>query len=87
MPSLVSDSEYEKQEKALNDKLKSLNEKSDNALIEEIVSREEKEDDQEVQIRCRISRRLLDEMLDEYEEGEMTWDEALKEFFAAMKQI
>lgn len=78
MEEVESMGEYEKQEKALKEKLKKIGKGSGSKILKNISVEEKMRDDKEAQMRCRIIRKVVDEALDMYREGEMNF-ESMKE--------
>lgn len=61
--------------------LKKVAEKTKSPVAQELVK------DEDYNAAICAARQLLDEAIDEYQEGEMTWDEVVKDLAANLKAI
>ena len=72
---------YEVRKTALKKKLGKLSSKSD--LLKKISHKENKEYDE----KCELARKVVWEALEEYEEGDYTWDEMVSEIHKSLKAL
>ncbi len=78
-----SESDYDKQQKALAKKLEKMPSKAAKRKAKSIG----KEYNKEAKEKGRLARMILDEGLDMFYEGEMTFDEMVEDTYKAMKKI
>lgn len=84
---LTEPGDWEKQQKAINDTILKAAKTSKSEILKTTAKEIKAENDPEIRNRCRIVRMLIDEMLSEYEEGEVTFKEAIDDLYKALKEI
>jgi len=88
MPTLLDDtSSYQEQEKAFQKYTSKFAKTTKSDLLKKVSTETASQDDQDTKNRCRLAYMLVEEMLDEYKEGEMTWEEAVDDLMKALKTI
>ena len=66
MTHIISMDNYDEMNKGLNDAIKKAADKSDSKILQEVSDEIDREDDADVEMRCRILRRIVDKGLEEY---------------------
>lgn len=79
--------DYKKEQEEISKALKIAQKKSDSKILKDLVKENEGKKDKEVQRRCDMVGMLVHEMLEQYEEGEMTFSEAVEDLYKALKQV
>lgn len=77
--------DWMKEEEAIHKKIEELASKSKGfkSLSEDI----ERDDDNDVKTKCKLTRRVFGESLEMYEEGEMTYQEFIEDFKKSCEAI
>jgi len=75
--------DYKKQQQALAKKLEKMPSKAAKKKAKQINKKYNKE----AQAKCGLVRMVMDEGLDMYREGEMTFEEMIEDTYKAMKKI
>jgi hypothetical protein len=80
-PTALGVDKYEDKRQEMASKLRKLAPKSD--LLRKVAAKENRVDDK----RCEIARKLFWEALDEYEEGEYSWEKFCREINKSLKAL
>lgn len=84
---IKSQDDYENMQKAVSDHLQKAAEKSDSKALAEAAKEADYEDDPEREELCTVVRRLVDESLDMYEDGEMSFKEMVDDLTKALQAV
>ena len=79
----ISEEEFEKQREAASKKIKGINTKVAKKITEEKAI----EKDETSQIKVMTARKIFSESIDMFEDGDMKWDEMVKDLIATLKEI
>lgn len=81
----MTDTAWMKEEKEIHKKISELasSSKGFKSLNTDIT----RDEDPDVETKCKLSRRVFSETLDMYEDGEMTYDEFCEDFYKSCKAI
>lgn len=66
---------------AIMEKLRAIAKKTKSPVAQELAK------DNEYGEACSIAHQLFNEMFEEFEEGEMTWEEAIKDLYENLKAV
>lgn len=66
---------------AIMEKLRAIAKKTKSPVAQELAK------DNEYNEACSIAHQLFSEMFEEFEEGEMTWEEAIKDLYENLKAM
>ena len=83
MDELISESDFDKQRAAVAKKIKGINTK----VAKEITKEKERRDDSEVKINVMTAEKIFNESIDMYRDGDMEWDEMVKDLVDTLKKI
>lgn len=79
--------EFKKKQEEINKALKIASKKTDSKLLDEVVKEQTLEADPDIQKKCSMAHMLFDEMLCQFEEGYMSFKDAVDDLYKALKQI
>lgn len=85
--SIGSNDDYEKMQKGIKDTLQKAAKNSESKILKEHVDEMEREDDPDVEKKCRMVHMLVDEGLDMYECGDMEFGEMIADLCKALNAI
>ena len=83
MDELISESDFDKQRAAVAKKIKGMNTK----VAKEITKEKERRDDSEVKVNVMTAEKIFNESIDMYRDGDMEWDEMVKDLVDTLKKI
>lgn len=78
---------FKKQQEMIEKKLKELGKKSNSVVIKKMNSESDISDNTEIQARMSLVRRITNESLEMVREGDMSFDEAIKDIISNIKLI
>lgn len=86
-PMSTSESDYQKQEKAIKTKLNSAAKGSDSEILKDVAKEVDRENDDDINQNCRMVNKLVNEGLDMYREGDMEFADMIDDLCKALKAI
>ncbi len=84
---ILTSKDFEKSKKEMDDTITKAAKGSDSKILKEKADEIKRECDPKIEKNCRIIHMLVDEALDEYEEGEMELGEVIEDLYKALKAI
>ena len=82
---IMSNEDWMKEEKAIHAKIAEL--ASSSKGFKSLNTDIERDDDNDVKTKCKLTRRVFQESLDMYEDGEFTYEEFCEDFYKSCKAI
>ena len=82
-----SESSFDKQQTAMKKALTKLNKETKSKVVSTMVKEKEARSDNELQGRIRLVRNVMNESLEMVNEGDMEFDEAMKELATLVVKI
>lgn len=84
---MISMEDMDKQMKAISSKVQKVAKKSDSKILQSQAKEMSMDDNPETESRCKMVKMLVDEGLDMYECGDMSFDEMIEDLYKALKAI
>ncbi len=81
----MSNEAWMKEEKEIHKKISDL--ASSSKGFKSLDTDIKRDEDPDVETKCKLTRRVFNETIDMYEEGEMTYDEFCEDFYKSCKAI
>jgi len=87
MDEVMSESKWEKQEKALAAEVQKIAKESKSKILTGIAKEKKMQYDEESKQKCELVRMVMREAMDMYQDGEMTFDEMKADIKTALDAI
>lgn len=82
-----TESDYKKQRKAMKEKLATLGKETDSKVVKQMNEEKKRSNDTDLQARIELTHRVVGESMEMVREGEMTFDESIKDIISVINKI
>ena len=82
-----TESQFEKQRRAVKEKLAVLSKKTDAKVVKKMSQEKKVDEDTDLQARIQLVRRIVNESLEMVQEGDMSFKESIKDISSIISKI